>query len=197
MAGTDLRSFLLDWLEWSQRHVLESLRATDPGFVRSQPAASAPSVAFHAWHLARWADRNQAALARWVADAAIGAGHERSRERPEIWEARGLSSAWGFDGIALGDYGGIGAGLDDGASAALPLPDVPELAAYAESAFDALASAVGVLTPEQVELEVIDLYDDRSTIAEVIASIISHTDRHLGMMEAIRGVLGERGTTTV
>jgi hypothetical protein len=25
----------------------------------------------------------------------------------------------------------------------------------------------------------------------------SHSDRHLGMMEAIRGVLGERGTATV
>ena len=48
-----------------------------------------------------------------------------------------------------------------------------------------------------LERRVVDLYGDTETIGDVILNHLSHADRHLGMIEALRGVLGERGTATV
>jgi hypothetical protein len=48
-----------------------------------------------------------------------------------------------------------------------------------------------------LERTVVDLYGDDTTIGDVILNHLSHADRHLGMIEALRGVLGERGTATV
>ena len=48
-----------------------------------------------------------------------------------------------------------------------------------------------------LDLVVVDLYGERSTIADAIADATSHSDRHLGMIEALRGVLGDRGTVTI
>lgn len=48
-----------------------------------------------------------------------------------------------------------------------------------------------------LDIEIVDLYDERSTIADAIADATSHSDRHLGMIEALRGVLGNHGTVTV
>ena len=187
----DWVAYLAEWLAWSQGNVLDALALVDEERARSRPAATAPSIAFHAWHLARWADRHAAALPRWLA------GHDdQPPPGDEIWVREGLGAAWGFDLAGLGDYQ-IGAGLDDAASAALPLPALAELRPYVAAAFAALEATVPTIAPSQLALTVTDLYGDRTTVAEVVGGVISHTDRHLGMIEALRGVLGERGTATV
>jgi hypothetical protein len=48
-----------------------------------------------------------------------------------------------------------------------------------------------------LDLDVVDLYDERTTIGDAIADATSHVDRHLGMIEALRGVLGDHGTVTI
>lgn len=192
-AGHDVdwTAYLAEWLAWSQRNVLDALALVDDERARTRPGATAPSIAFHAWHLARWADRHAVAVPRWLA------GHaDEPPPADEIWVREGLGTAWGFDLKGLGDYQ-IGAGLDDAASAALPLPALPELRPYVEAAFAAREAAVGTIAPTRLALPVTDLYGDRTTVAEVVGGVISHTDRHLGMIEALRGVLGERGTATV
>ena len=182
-------TFLGEWLAWSQGHVVSTVEATRPDLLRTRPALTAPSIAFHAWHLARWADRHQAQLPIWLARA--------TTPRPEIWVRDAVATRWGFDAVAMGEYG-IGAGLDDEASAALPLPDIGELMAYARPSFAAFVDVVLAIESDSILTRTVtDLYGDRSTIGDVIAGVISHTDRHLGMMEAIRGVLGQEGTATV
>ena len=48
-----------------------------------------------------------------------------------------------------------------------------------------------------LDIVFVDLYGDESTIADAIANATSHSDRHLGMIEALRGVLGDHGTVTI
>ena len=90
------------------------------------------------------------------------------------------------------------AGLDDSASAALPLPDVDQVLDYVSGTFRALEAVLARIDDDAIlERPVVDLYGDESTIGDVILNHLSHADRHLGMIEALRGVLGERGTATV
>jgi len=184
--------FCAGWLDWSQRNLLAAVRATDPAVLRHRPGPRAPSIAFHAWHMARWADKYQSAMPAWVA------GRPEAEFAPEIWYADDIVGRWGLADIDTGDFGGTGAGLDDEASAALPLPDAPELLAYMDAAFRAFLERVhGIDDNALLDLEVTDLYGERSTIADAIADATSHSDRHLGMIEALRGVLGDHGTVTI
>jgi hypothetical protein len=56
---------------------------------------------------------------------------------------------------------------------------------------------VGSLADDELGRSCIDLYDEESTIGEVVVGHISHVARHLGMIEGIVGALGGRGTATV
>ena len=180
------------WLDWSQRNLLAAVRATDPAVLRHRPAPRAPSIAFHAWHMARWADRYQSAMPAWLA------GRPEAEFAPEIWFSDDVVGRWGLADVETGDFGGTGAGLDDEASAALPLPDGPELLVYMDAAFGAFLSRVRAIDDDALlDLVVTDLYGERSTIADAIADATSHADRHLGMIEALRGVLGDHGTVTI
>jgi hypothetical protein len=123
--------------------------------------------------------------------------------RPHITRTRSLGRertdrTLGLAGLDLGEFGGTGAGLDDAASAALTLPEVDKISEYLAGAFQALESALARIDDDAIlERTVVDLYGDETTIGEVLMNHLSHADRHLGMIEALRGVLGERGTATV
>lgn len=184
--------FSADWLEWSQRNLLAAVRATSEKNLHARPGRHAPSIAFHAWHMARWADRYQSAMPRWVE------GGSEPDAADEIWIRDDIVGQWGLRDIETGDFGGTGAGLDDEASAALPLPDGAELLRYMELAFSTFESMVRAIEDDRtLDIAITDLYGERSTIADAIADATSHADRHLGMIEALRGVLGDRGTVTL
>ena len=192
MPRTRWVEFSAEWLDWSQRNLLAAVKATDGAVLHRRPGPRAPSIAFHGWHMARWADRYQSAMPAWLG------GRPRAEFAPEIWVADDVVGRWGLAGIDTGDFGGTGAGLDDEASAALPLPDAPELLAYMDAAFEAfLARVTAIEDDSMLDIEVTDLYGERSTIADAIADATSHSDRHLGMIEALRGVLGDHGTVTI
>jgi len=42
-----------------------------------------------------------------------------------------------------------------------------------------------------------DLYGRPSILAAVLLGHVTHLSRHLGMMEALKGIQGSRGTATV
>jgi len=178
-----------EWIAWNHQEVEESVRGVAPELAHVRPSPSAPSVAFHAWHIGRWVDRNGAAISGWLDPTAP---HE------EVWLARGLTERWGLAGVALGDFGGTGAGLDGSASAALALPDIDQVLDYVIGASIALEAVLARIDDDAIlERTVVDLYGDEATIGELILNHLFHADRHLGMIEALRGVLGERGTATV
>jgi hypothetical protein len=184
--------FCADWLDWSQHNLLAVVRATSNAKLHAQPGPRAPSIAFHGWHMARWADKYQSALPVWID------GRSDVEPSDEIWVRDDVVGRWGLSKIETGDFGGTGAGLDDEASAGLPLPGGPALLDYMEAAFTAFESKVRAIDDDTVlDIAITDLYGERSTIADAIADATSHSERHLGMIEALRGVLGDHGTVTV
>lgn len=94
--------------------------------------AVSPSIAFHAWHLGRWADRVQSTVPGLTPAlaGALGAG-------AEIWEREGLADAWGFDRSKLGN-GRTGSGMTDADAQALPFPATEGLLEYVDRAFGAI-----------------------------------------------------------
>jgi len=149
------------------------------------PAATAPSCKWHLWHMARWADYVQSMLSSVV-----------DEQTPELWEFAGVADEWGFDGVDLGMWGaGSGLGNENGAS--LPLPDVPKVKAYAKEAFELLEKRVGKLDDTTFNATFTDWHNNETNVGDAMVGYIAHANRHLGMLEAISGVLGKDGSVTV
>ena len=88
--------------------------------LRWQPGSHAPSIGFHVWHLARWADYDV----------------HQVEGTPQIWHAQGLATAWGFPaGLGQAD---TGTEMGDDASDRLVLPGKAALVDYASAAFSAV-----------------------------------------------------------
>jgi hypothetical protein len=152
---------------------------------------SAPPIAFHLWHAARWADLLQSRIPAMTME--LG---KRLREGRQIWEAEALAQQWGLDPSALGESAN-GMGMDDDVSAALSLPAKEQLADYARRVFEATNQAIAVVDDEQLQASCIDLYGRETSVGAAVISHLTHLNRHLGMIEALRGVHGLRGTATV
>ena len=145
--------------------------------MRHQLNASAPSIAFHLWHMGRYADSVDRHL--------NGSGLE------EMWDRDGLARRWGFDSEVLGARG-TGTGMETDALAALTWPPKSDLETYARQSFESAEKAVTALTSERLQ----DPATRGGTIAFVVLLHLSHESRHLGMIECLRGVLANDGTAT-
>ena len=150
-----------------------------------------PSIAFHVWHVARWADLLQSRMS----DMTPGL-QARLGEAQQVWDSERLADKWGLGGIDLGGDA-TGMGMDDDVSASLLLPAREELLAYAGKAFAAANAAVEAADEEQLRTSATDLYGRPTSVGAAILGHLAHVNRHLGMIEALRGVRGVRGTATV
>jgi hypothetical protein len=141
------------------------------------PGAKAPAIGFHLWHTARWSD---------VDRSLMGGGEE-------LWKAKGLAESWGLGDTALGHLG-TGMGIGDDASQLLALPPKEVLVAYAEASYKAFDAFLATVTPGDLRRE----WEDGSRRTGEIAVLMhhAHDNRHLGMVEALRGLLGLRGSAT-
>lgn len=151
----------------------------------------APSIAFHLWHMARWADRFQAHLPRMAPELGQRLGSGR-----EMWEADGMAERWGVGGIELGHYDS-GMNMGDEASTSFPLPGKATLMDYAQRAFAAADRAADAADRETFEKPCIDLYGEEMRVGDVFAGYLAHLNRHLGMIESLVGMQGMPGTATV
>ena len=149
------------------------------------PATTAPSCKWHLWHMARWADYVQSLLSSVVDEKA-----------PELWEFDGVADEWGFDGVDLGMWG-AGSGLGNEKGASLPLPGVPKVKTYAKEVFELLEKRVDKLDENTFNTAFTDWHDNETNVGDAMVGYIAHANRHLGMLEAISGVLGKDGTVTV
>lgn len=142
----------------------------------------APSIAFHVWHAARYAD--------YVAEIIWGPGSQ-------IWEQERLFELWGL----TQNLGPVGTGImmDESIATSLPLPSKQTLIDYAQRAFMHGNAAVQSVTEEQFN----EVHPDRfgtiykeHVLGPAILNFMAHANRHLGMIEALKGVQGMRGTAT-
>ena len=156
-----------------------------------RPGRHAPPIGFHLWHMARWADRVQSTLPAMSAVLA-----ERLDAGGEIWEVSALARQWGWQTEQLG-YGQTGMELGDELAAELQLPPIGVLVEYAHQAFATADRAFAALDDQLLQERGVDIYGRDNSVAYVLLVHLSHAGRHLGMIEALRGVGGQRGTATV
>jgi hypothetical protein len=161
-----------------------------------QPAPLSHTIAFHLWHIARWADHLQAAIPGMTAELGrrLGAG-------AEIWELDGLTAQWGFDTERLG-FAATGMQMSDDVARALPLPDKATLLAYVRRTFVAAEHAVGAIDEEQfVAAEQPQPLTEgiwgASSVGDAILSHVVHSNRHLGAIECLYGCQVGSGTASV
>ena len=119
-----------------------------------------------------------------------------SATSPTIGEMEQLVERWS---LAAFDLGGdaTGMGMADEVSAALRLPAKDPLLDYARRAFEAANRAVEAADEEQLREDCEDLYGRQTSVGGAVLSHLAHVNRHLGMIEALRGVRGLRGTARV
>lgn len=153
-----------------------------------RPEQGVNSIAFHLWHLARWADHLQSRLPHMTQGL-----HEALGDRPEIWKLEGLAERWGFPAELLG-HDETGMLMDDNQAALLPLPEQAVLIEYARRAFQAAEEAVARIPAGQFTRTNDQKPDE--TIAEILTSHMQHDARHLGMMECLLGLQGTHGSAT-
>jgi hypothetical protein len=124
----------------------------------------------------------------------LGSGVER-------WHVDGVAQRWGFvDPASLGFYE-TGMSMTDEAAQHLPFPPKETLLAYVRDALALADSTVQSLTDaelesaEQLQPMTEELWEP-GTVANAIMGYVTHDSRHLGMMEALLGLQGARGSAT-
>jgi hypothetical protein len=157
--------------------------------VARQPADSTLSIGFHLWHLARWADELQAAIAGYIPEL---------NSREQIWEQEGLAERWGLEASQLGEKQ-TGQLLTEDEATQLPLPEKNTLREYAQRSFEAADRVVEVLDELFENVGSADDEAKKILLAMRRASMdfLTHDNRHLGMMECLKGILTGEGTATI
>ena len=174
----------------AHERMLEAVADVDEAAFARSGGTTAPSIAFHVWHTARWADRLQAHLAGMTDEM-----RRRLGERQQLWTRDALAAGWGLPAGDLGEDDS-GMGMDEDVSMTMPLPAKETLQQYARQAFTAANEAVAAADDEQLTTSGIDLYGRETSVAAAVGAHIAHASRHLGMIEALKGVAGARGTAS-
>jgi hypothetical protein len=194
MAQTLARIYALN-----HRNALESVDELDDDQLRWRPPRT-NSVAFNLWHIARWADHLQSILSTMTPLL-----RQRIGARQELWSSGGYAGRWRLPASELGNVE-TGMGMDEDASAKLALPSKNELLLYARDVFAAADGAVQLVRDEDLtvsaELDAarvpwLSSPAEYGTVGSWITTSIRHEARHLGMIEAVKGAAGLRGTATV
>ena len=189
MGGRIVESLVAE-ISFIHGSFIESVADLDEESFRARPGVKAPSIAFHLWHTARWADAFQARVGSFAPELS------RFEDQEQLWDVRDLAGAWGLEG-ALGKEA-TGMGLDDDASSALPLPGKAEVVSYDREAFAAAEDVFRGIDEEELRTPSEDFYDEGEWIVlDHFGWHLAHASRHLGMIEALKGVLGVEGTATV
>ena len=139
----------------------------------------APSIGFHVWHLGRWADLMQ--------EIFNGPG-------TQVWIKEKIAALWGFSIPDLG-FADTGMGIDEDTSASLPLPSKEALVEYVRRAFAEVDNAAATAAQGQIrDLEmnpsVAGYFGEETPAVEVILRMAGHDNRHLGMIQMLRGLQG-------
>lgn len=155
------------------------------------PNATTNSLGWNLWHLARWADRAQDNLRLWSP-----ALRERFGSGGELWEDEGLAAAWSLNTLNLG-WNDTGMEMEPEVAQKLPLPTRETLLDYACRSFTAATREVESLDEDNLRIDYRSEIDGTtSNVESAVITWMTHNDRHLGMMECLRGLLGRTGSAT-
>lgn len=162
----------------------------------------APPIGWHLWHITRFADRLQSKLANVI--------DEPSND--EIWYQESISQKWSLVPSKLGVFeSGMGQKHHDALGTVVQAGQVA-IIRYANDVFDACETRIGKLSEDDFDKTYLGILDydydlttgkvwasepKESMVAQDMVFHASHGSRHMGMMEALRGLLGSAGTLSV
>ncbi len=145
------------------------------------PNDTTPTVGFHVWHMARWAD--------YLQELINGRGCQ-------LWETEGLAARWNMETNSLG-YAQTGMEMDAQTAMALRMPGKAVLLDYTRRAFAAAQQAVGLIGDN----DFFDVYEGLhgenwhdGQIGPIVITWMTHDNRHLGMIECLVGLQGRSGS---
>jgi hypothetical protein len=161
---------------------------------RWRPEVGPQSIGWNLWHIGRWDDfLAEVFLTRASALARIGPA-------AQVWKSRDLATKWGLTSSDLG-FEDAGTGLSDAEATAIRLPDKEEVVTYVTEAFEQLDRVVAEvddsLLPQIVPPpQLFPSQAHQDSYGDNLMIWITHSYEHLGMMEAVKGMLGLRGSVT-
>lgn len=190
-----LTESVLYFYQGGHRRILQFAEKLTDEQLHWRPSPDAVPIAFHLWHVARWADYTNAVLP--------GMTPELGRLLPsagQIWEDERLAERWGFADELGAKATGMQMGEEVGAR--LQYPSQADLLDYASKAFAAVEASSAVIPPDQMEAveqwqPLTDGIWGEGTVGEALLDHVAHDHLHLGAMEALLGLQTGRGSSTV
>jgi hypothetical protein len=114
----------------------------------------------------------------------------------EVWINDDLARRWKFGPDVIGTNG-VGTDVTDDVAARMAPPPRDELLDYARRAFAAVESSVDALTSAALDREYDSgILERRETVGNSLMVCLTHSNRHLGELEYVKGLQGMKGTVT-
>lgn len=152
----------------THRYIMKAVENLSDSELSAQVNTSSPSIAFHLWRLARYADSLQATITSTT----------------QIWTSEDLASRWGWDRCELG-FDERGTDMKDDAFDRIYLPSRDVLLEYARRTFGVVDEAVEDVSSDSFSKIVRDpMFESGAdvTLGLLITSALTHNNRHLGMI---------------
>jgi hypothetical protein len=181
MPAVDAPNVVARQLQFVSRWTREIVVPLSEDQLRWQPHVAAPSIRFHLFHIARCAD----GLQNYIAE---GNG--------QIWTREDIAARWGLEPEELG-MGENGATIAPEAAERLPLPPKSDLLAYTERVLAETDRVLAQVDDAAFGRVVSGWNGEPMAIGLLVADSLEHLSRHLGMIEALKGVQGLAGTATI
>jgi hypothetical protein len=179
-----LSESLLRSYKVAHTRLLTAAEGLPPEQFASSAGPSLHSVAWQLWHAARWDDIFASYLHR-----AFGRD-----PRAQVWDRESLADRWSLAAGSLGRRD-TGTEMSDEMAEAMQLPDQKEVVGYAKLAFAYAEEAITLATDDQLLARAND-DPDADTKLDNALIYVEHLSRHLGMIEAIRGLQASAGSST-
>jgi len=179
LSDSLLRSYRL-----AHERLLTAAEASSPEQFIWSAGPSLHSVAWQLWHAARWDDVFASYLHKALAQD----------PRTQVWEREALADRWSLPTDSLGRRD-TGTEMSDEAADAMRFPAQKEVVGYARLAF-AYAEESITLVPDDQLLAAPKVDPDGDTKLDNVLIYLEHLSRHLGMIEAIRGLQDSAGSST-
>jgi hypothetical protein len=175
---------VLRFYKLTHQRLLKAAEELSPEQFAWSAGPSLHSVAWQLWHAARWDDVFASYLHRSLA----------KEPRAQVWERESLAEQWS---MASGSTGrrDTGTQMSDEAAEEMRFPAPKDVVGYARRAFAYTEQGIELI-PNDLFLAVAKDDPDSDTTLDNVVIYLEHLSRHLGMIEAIRGLQGLTGTAT-
>jgi DinB family protein len=184
VRARSLSESLLRSYKLAHTRLLTAAEGLSPEQFAWSAGPSLHSVAWQLWHAARWDDVFASYLHRAFA----------RDPRTQVWERESMAARWSLTPETLGRRD-TGTEMSDEMAEAVRFPDQKEVVAYARLAFAYTEEGI-TLIPDDRLLAIEKDDPDGDSLLDNVLIYLEHLSRHLGMIEAIRGLTGSAGSST-